>query len=206
MLASALSFGLRGGAEVLVSGILGDGSWLAFNITLVAGSSSAGLVARVLGNNWPQNDYFDFDDVVVTPIGTVARWDLGPDFRGIGRHNGIDLVIASGARPLPVDTTRGTIRFRRTSTGFANDGNRLIGDGRILTELMLYSPLGGTVTIGDASGTPANVVASVSLTAGVWTRVSLLKSILAGGLVYVALGTAAEVQGIGETRDGTILV
>lgn len=146
-----------------------------------------------------------FDDVTLTEVGAVAAFDIGPDYQAVGRFNGIDLNLANGAEPIPLNATRGTFRGSRTSDGFLGLGGRILGRKRILTDLWLYSASGGTMTLGDASGSPANVVASVSLTAGLWTRATLLKSQLSGGLLYADLGTATDVQVIGETRDGSTL-
>lgn len=134
------------------------------------------------------------DKVEVFQLGSLGSPIQGPDRTvrdGTRMTPAVDGYMV-GMSPLCTEAD-GWIRGRRTTDGYLQADTQLVGDGRGVVQVLLLSTSGGTVTLGDSAGAPATLVASVSLTAGVVTPCTILKSLTTGGKIYVDLGTATDV-------------
>ena len=146
----------------------------------------------------------DVSTLELRPLGALGFPVVGPD-RFVRDATRISPPIDGymvGMRPLSTDAD-GWIRGRRTSSGYLQADTQLVGDGRGVTQVLMRSVSGGTASLGESAGSPATVVASLTLTAGVWTPCTILKSVISTGKLYAALGTATDVEV--AVRTGPIL-
>jgi hypothetical protein len=189
--------------------VLGNFGSVAFDVGTSTGSksvivtalSTARLNIALSGFNISP---FKVDNFSIVQLGAITLAEVTPD--NILRD-------ASLATP-PIDgytvgctpqtgAADGWIRGRVTTSGYLQADTRLIGTSRGVAEVWMMSVSGGTASLGESAGAPASLVASTSLTAGVWTKLTPLKSVVTTGKLYAALGTATDVQVI--VRTGPIV-
>lgn len=195
------------GASLYVN--IGSGSWdgtlqtLDHYRTISATDLSTGNGGPMIKLNGTELGEYRFV-AEITKVGALGYPVVGPDLfvRDATRISPPIDGYMVGMRPLSTDAD-GWIRGRRTSSGYLQADTQLVGDGRGVVQVLMRSVSGGTVTLGESAGNPATVVASVSLTAGVWTPCTILKSVVSGGKLYAALGTATDVEV--AVRTGPIL-
>jgi hypothetical protein len=140
-------------------------------------------------------DKFYLKNVKVSPLGALILPEVTPDnvLRDASLATPPIDGYTVGCTPQ-IGAADGWIRARRTSDGFLMVDGQIVGTGRGIVQVMARSVSGGTITLGDTAGAPATLVASVSLSAGVVTPLTLLKSLTTGGKVYLDLGTATDAE------------
>jgi hypothetical protein len=139
---------------------------------------------------------FKVDNFTLKKVGAITLPEVTPD--NILRDTSAQLSppidgYTIGCIPQ-TGAADGWIRARRTTDGFLMADAQIVGPNRGIVQAMARSVSGGTITLGDTAGAPATLVASISLTAGVTTPLTLLKSITTGGKIYLDLGTATDAE------------
>ena len=138
---------------------------------------------------------FTLDNVSIVQAGALTLPEVTPDniLRDASQISPPIDGYTIGCTPQ-TNVAEGWIRARRTTDGFLMVDGQIVGPNRGIVQAMARSVSGGTITLGDTAGAPATLVASISLTAGVTTPLTLLKSITTGGKIYLDLGTATDAE------------
>jgi len=177
------------GGYATITGI--DGTERTFTGTFIADFSSTGRLGSVASNG----SAYEFRDLNIGFVGAITLPEVTPDniLRDVSLlAPPIDgYTIGCTAHTGAAD---GWIRARRTTDGFLMVDGQIVGTNRGIVQAWARSVSGGTITLGDTAGAPATLVASISLTAGVTTPLTLLKSITTGGKIYLDLGTATDAE------------
>jgi hypothetical protein len=138
-------------------------------------------------------DKFYLKNVKVSPLGALILPEVTPD--NILRDASLSTPPIDGYTVGCTPQTGaadGWIRGGGSGAGYVMADTVLIGTGRSIAEIWMYSVSGGTASLGESSGSTATLAASTSLTAGIWTKVTPLKAISSTGKLYRGLGTATD--------------
>lgn len=142
---------------------------------------------------WVGSTTLSIDDVSMVPLGAVASYEFDSgvgyqveDKAGLANH--LRLNGTAGAYHLvPRYSSRWTGRL--TADGTFNGGRMMETPGHVITRISAYSALGGQFRMGDSSGAVSTLVATVTIPAGVWTDLTLLKNSTTAGSIYADLIT-----------------
>jgi hypothetical protein len=138
-------------------------------------------------------DKFYLKNVKVSPLGALTLPEVTPDniLRDASLMSPPIDGYTVGCTPQ-IGAADGWIRGGGSGAGYVMADTVLLGTGRSIAEIWMYSVSGGTASLGESSGSTATLAASTSLTAGVWTKVTPLKAISSTGKLYRGLGTATD--------------
>lgn len=147
-------------------------------------SASTGPAVFVIGA--ASSSVWLVDDVTVTQIGSILDADLtvGVGYQAPDRSsNHYDGLISTSGVSHVIERRQAQARFSLSADGYLGDTTSracIPADARI-ESITAYSTGTPTFTVGDDSGSAANVVGSVTLVASTITDLTLLKRFLTTG-------------------------